>query len=291
MSIDTRMFLINLDRSPARLAFVSRQAAQQDLTIERIRAFEGAAEIPIWLGAQFDFASGISAGEIGCYASHLSVCARIRDQGLPAAIVLEDDVLLDPDFAVTCRRAIESAPAGWDVVHFSSVFKKHYYPIRQLHNGRSLVHYARLPCNSAAYAISAAGAAKLLRPGRRNRPYDLEFRYAWIRNLNVVGVYPPPARQREDIPSTIDSNHHGRVAGSGAKVGKSRVQKSWKPSIASQVSGRLYVMRRLRVAGMLQCWRRAFSLGLSDLRTKAVQSLDNGLVQTRFGRRYVNRVG
>jgi glycosyl transferase, family 25 len=264
MRANFRIFLINLDRSPARLQFMSAQAAQHGLTFERIRAVDGLTEIPTWLKGQFDAASGMSDGEIGCYASHLGICALIKEQKIPAAIVLEDDALLDPDFAETCQSAIASAPAGWDIIHLSTQFKRQHYPISPFGNGRSLVRYTRLPSNSAAYAISAAGAAKLLNSGSRCRPYDLEFRYAWIRDLDVVGVYPPPARQHTDIPSTINAKHHGGAArGSMMRAGKSTIQKAWQPGFASQAYGRLFVMRRLGVVGTLYCWRNDFTRKLN----------------------------
>jgi glycosyl transferase family 25 len=255
-----RIFLINLDRSPDRLARMREQARDLEFDYERVRGVDGSANLPAWLRDQFDLHSGMSNGEIGCYASHLCACALIREQGLEAAIILEDDVVLDPDFAVASGSAIQSAPPGWDIVHLSTNFKKPALPVSQLGGGRTLVRYARLPSNSAAYAISAAGAAKLLAPGRRTRPYDLEFRYAWMRGIELFGVYPPLARQRSDIDSTIEAEWHDHANGGARRRGKSPTQKRWKPNLASQIQGLFFVGRRLGLAGMFHCWR----LGLAD---------------------------
>ena len=57
----------------------------------------------------------MSAGEVGCYASHLVVAQQIVARGLPYAVVLEDDVELAPDFKAIIRAAIDAVPTGWDL--------------------------------------------------------------------------------------------------------------------------------------------------------------------------------
>lgn len=267
-------FLINLDRSPERLAHMRKQAEELKITLRRVPGVDGSANLPEWLrqGA-FDSEAGLSSGEIGCYASHLSVCRQIREQSLDAAIVLEDDVTLAPDFEVASTSAIQSAPSGWDIIHFSTHFKRPAFPIAPLGNGRALVRYARMPSNSAAYAISSAGASKLLAAERRGRPYDLEFRYAWLRGLEVYGVYPPLACQHNASDSTIEAEWRGRGADGSRQRGKSPTQRRWKPSLASQVKGLFFVAHRLGPSGMLYCWSHELPNAPADRQTaKALRS-------------------
>jgi len=37
-----------------------------------------------------------------------------------AAVVLEDDAVLDDDFPATCADAIRNAPEDWDLIHLSA---------------------------------------------------------------------------------------------------------------------------------------------------------------------------
>lgn len=229
-------FLINLDRSPDRLAQFDAQAKKLGFDYERCSGVDGYQSVPDWLRDEFDPVGALTTGEIGCYASHLSVCRIVRDRGLDAAIVLEDDVELDPDFKELALAAICGAPDGWDIIHFSTKFKRPAYSIFALRRGRHLVRYSRLPANSAAYAISSPGASKLLKAGLRKLPFDMEFRYSWLRGLEVYGVYPPLARQRPDVSSTIDG---------ACPASPTKRPQHVKPNLHSQLRGWLYVVRRI----------------------------------------------
>lgn len=211
-----RTFLINLDRSIDRLEFMTSQFELLGMTVERISAVNG-FDIPKWMEPEFN-SHKMSAGEVGCYASHLLVAQRIVADGLPYAVVLEDDAILADDFLEVCRLAIHSAPPGWDYIHMSSVFKRPIISIAPIGNDRRLVRYMKPPVNTAAYILSNAGARKWLKPRQRVRPNDVDNRYAWIQNLHVLGVYPAPAQQAPSrtCPSTIQHTderkwHPGRV--------------------------------------------------------------------------------
>jgi glycosyl transferase family 25 len=233
-----RIFLINLDRSPDRLLEFDVEAKKISLDYERITAIDGCSALPAWLADEFDPAS-LSSGEIGCYASHLCVSRMVRDEGLAGAIVLEDDVVLEPDFERCAREALRFAPVGWDVIHMSTNYKRSAFPINELGRGYQLVRYSRLPANSAAYAISRTGALKLLQPGLRSMPFDMEFRYAWLRGLEIFGVYPALAKQRASVPSTIDGARTTNLSASDVR------KRHRKPSLLSQARGRLYNLRRI----------------------------------------------
>jgi glycosyl transferase, family 25 len=245
------IFLINLDRSPERLALMQSQADTLGLEVERVPAIDGTRQLPGWMVAQFidgcgQVRGGLSEGEVGCYASHLLVFSKIVERRLEAAIVLEDDAVLDEDFERAACAAVRAAPAGWDCIHLSTDFKRPAFPIADLGCQRSLVRYRRLPVNSLCYLVSLAGAAKLLEARRRMRPFDLEFRLAWQTGLEMFGTYPALARANQRMETTIRADWKDR----GCTVTRAQ----WKPSWASRVHGWFYVMARLRPAGALHCW-------------------------------------
>ena len=192
---------------------------------------------------------GLSEGEVGCYASHLLVMSTIVERRLEAAIVLEDDAILDADFEQAACAAVRAAPAGWECIHLSTDFKKAAFPVAGLGLGRSLVRYKRLPVNSLGYIVSRAGAAKLLEARHRVRPFDLEFRLAWLSGLEIFGTYPALARANGRLETTIQADWKDR----GCTATRTR----WKPSWASRVHGWFYVMVRLKPAGALRSWTRS----------------------------------
>lgn len=257
-----RFFLINLDRSSDRLQLMLAQAKALGISFERVRAIDGVVNLPHWLGSQFDPDGPMLSGEIGCYASHLLACSMMRAQNMPYAVILEDDIVIDREIAALVAHAVAAAPGGWDVIHLSTNFKRPAYPISKLCGEHALVRYARLPVNSAAYVISAAGADKLLAEGLRTRPFDLEFRYAWLRQLEVFGVFPPPARQRDGVVSTIAPGGVEVMYATEPAERQAQVKYGLRPTLIDRLKGWFFVKRRLGLSGTFYCWMQAARLAL-----------------------------
>lgn len=101
-----KAFVINLERSPERLANFSRQMARLGLPFERIAAVDGRIlAYRHCLRELLVEQRWLAPGEIGCALSHLAVCARMRDGGIDRAAVFEDDVLLAPELVRVLERA------------------------------------------------------------------------------------------------------------------------------------------------------------------------------------------
>jgi glycosyl transferase family 25 len=254
------IFVINLDRSPERLAFMRAQADRIGLKFERVSGIDGARALPQWLSSRFlsetgEIRSRMSSGEVGCYASHLVTFAAMIERKIKAAVVLEDDVTLDADFLRAAQAAIAAAPEGWDCIHLSTRFKNPCFPVADLEGQRKLVRFSRMPAGSAAYAISFEGASKLLAPGLRTRPFDMEFRYAWLADLDIFGVYPAPAVQESALPTTIDATWRTKLRGTRLFWQRRLPKPRWAPSTLSQLTGAIFVKRKLGVIGTLSCWR------------------------------------
>ena len=229
-------FLINLDTSPDRLAYMTGQASEAGLEIERFAALRGTDVRDAGVfGSSFD--ARLSNGEAGCYASHLTCHQLVLDRGLPYGMVLEDDVQLAPDLAAVAKAAAEAAPDGWDYIHLSSHIKRAVKPVKPLTGtDRDLIVYSRLPVNMAAYLISAQGARKFLAPRPRVRPIDMDVRYGWLMDFNIYGVAPPPARQNEDFESDIWRGDTRKTSLPG---------QAWSPGLASEIGGMVWHARKL----------------------------------------------
>lgn len=189
---------INLDRDVQRRQAMETMLRRHGLSFERLPAvvwadLDESSRTRLYAPAlnrrQFD--RPLADGEKGCYASHLKACEHLLACDAAAMVVLEDDVELTEAFADVVA-AIESLPPqGWDLIKFHSRPRERPARAVPLTASHSLVAYRRVPSMSNGYALSRAGAAKLLQHRRPfGRPVDVDVRYWWEVGLRVLGVVP-----------------------------------------------------------------------------------------------------
>ena len=164
--------------------------------LEFIEAVDGRAMDPQQCAAHCAesyeaFHSPLTAGEIGCYLSHLKALQRIADQGWPWAVVLEDDVALPTTspsgWSVVCR---EADARSSDLIKLSGRLPRHLV-LQVLSNGDRLVRYRRPPIAANAQIWSSAGARKMLAHSRLiRRPIDVEIKHWWEMDLRIATMAP-----------------------------------------------------------------------------------------------------
>lgn len=219
MALPVPVLVINLDRSPERLAFMQAQADRIGFDIDRIPGVDG-LNVPPELANYFTHIQKnkppiIADGAVGCYASHLRAYQRIQDAGAPCGLVLEDDVQLPDNLPEVLDEILHSLPAGWDFVHLAHRPTRAVKPLVALSSGAAIVRYSRIPPNAAGYLMSAAGAAKLLNPNiSRFWAIDLDTRRPWLFGHDTYGVDPPPLLQLP-MPTTIPKSRTRRSARRG----------------------------------------------------------------------------
>jgi glycosyl transferase, family 25 len=93
------IYIINLAQDGERLALMQEQCDRLGLGWDRVEAVDGNK-----LGVdeinklnQRATPRKLSPGEIGCLQSHVKVWQQMIQQAVPAALIMEDDVLLSPD--------------------------------------------------------------------------------------------------------------------------------------------------------------------------------------------------
>jgi glycosyl transferase family 25 len=106
--INPDIYIINLNKSPERLAFMSKQLQDINLKFYRVQGIDGTQIDTKDLGKyQADSALSnlhyqtLNAGEIGCALSWHKTWKLITDNANNCAIALEDDVLLFDNFIST----------------------------------------------------------------------------------------------------------------------------------------------------------------------------------------------
>lgn len=104
-------YLINLDRSPERLAFMRDQLVAMNIDFTRIPAIDarkltpcerkkGFSKIRSFIAAR----KRLSDAEVAVALSHIECCKKIANSTAPCALILEDDVILEEGFAKTLKR-------------------------------------------------------------------------------------------------------------------------------------------------------------------------------------------
>ncbi|MFN2166137.1 MAG: glycosyltransferase family 25 protein, partial [Anaerolineae bacterium] len=202
-------YLINLDRSPDRLAMATAEFERIGQAFTRIAGIDGAdvpPEYADWVSQELAVQQGnlrMIPGKIGCHLSHLKTAQAFLDSGAEAAVVCEDDVRFAPDFLPVLGEALEAA-SDWDLLKLSCVTWHFTVERARLPCGARLVEFVRVPGGAACYAISRRGAAKLLRHSRPIvMPFDRSLQRLWVYDLVVLGLDRYLAAGRSDIPSMI----------------------------------------------------------------------------------------
>ncbi|NDV86921.1 glycosyl transferase [Aurantimonas aggregata] len=190
-------YVINLDRSPDRLAAISADAASSGLTLERVPAVDGAAASVETRRRVLDEAGFRRLhgkvpmdGEYGCYASHLDAFDSFLSGDADAAVIFEDDVRPTADF-VPVVEAI-AAVDDWDLVKLMHHRMPALRSRRRLPGGRVLGLAWFGPTGSSACYLINRRAATILRdklvPMRL--PYDVALERGWALGLRIRHVRP-----------------------------------------------------------------------------------------------------
>ncbi len=78
--------------------------------VERVSAIDGKqVPAPRWWRP--------TAGAWGCYRSHVRVIEDALNEGLDSILILEDDALFEPDFAVKVRAFLNRVPDDWGMLY------------------------------------------------------------------------------------------------------------------------------------------------------------------------------
>lgn len=133
----------------------------------------------------------LTAGELGCYASHFLLWEKsVRENR--ALLIFEDDAGLNDNFVA----AYKSASAHIDkrgLIRFSGHKRRDWAKVETIGNGLDLIRLKIGPHGTSAYAISPAAAAKLIATaGIWFEPVDCHLDRFWTHGVECFGISPWP---------------------------------------------------------------------------------------------------
>jgi glycosyl transferase, family 25 len=213
---DLQTYLINLDRSPERLATMSGRLDTLGLSWQRVPAVDGRA-LPDGPLPEVDVAGyarrhgkALNRAEVGCYHSHLQALRTFLDGDAAFALILEDDAVPAADLPEVVA-ALIVRPQDWDVVKLSG-----------FHSGtplRSTPLFGRyrlgLPfsrhCNTAALLFNRPAAEAVWRKLKpMSLPYDHALERPWHYGKRLHIMSPSPCRVSDGSASTIAASAQTR---------------------------------------------------------------------------------
>ncbi|EJZ16713.1 glycosyltransferase family 25 protein, partial [Rhizobium sp. Pop5] len=210
VSLRIKTYLINLDRAEIRRFRMERLLAEIGIEFERVAAFDGVAiALP---RRDFDAKSYLrrhgrrpNPFEIGCYLSHVECARKFLASDGEFALILEDDLDIDDDFAEVLAAALERKES-WDILRLSTVNRGRKHRVTPLTASRSLAIALTREKGSGAYLVNRKAAgwiADMLLPMRL--PYDIALDLEFDEGLRACFVDPVPVSQRADAHSQIQA--------------------------------------------------------------------------------------
>lgn len=200
MADDFPIFVISLADDLDRRASVSARLSDLDLSFTIIDAIDGRQ----WLhpdyehlidrdGSQKVIGRRMSDGEYACALSHRSIYTRILDEGLPGAVILEDDAIIEDSFEEFVKSRYYLAAPMILLDHVGARF----FPGTKRRFGQigAWVPVANTPTHATGYSLDRNIARALLKAATPVVCYA-DWPTA-LPPLNAYAVAPPPIRHVE----------------------------------------------------------------------------------------------
>ena len=209
------IFVINMKSSAERWQKTHSRLHSLGLECVRFEATVGKAmseaEISTWYDADTNLRKhhrNMTPGEIGCYISHMRVWQHIHDKNIPAAIILEDDLLIENHLQENFKNL--SQLQDWDMIKLSDNRTNPFIQTKTLSNQVVLGNYLKVPNGGQGYIISQQGVKKLLCRKPFFRPVDVDFQFHSEIALQIFGMKPYPISEDLSFQSEIAAVNAGR---------------------------------------------------------------------------------
>jgi len=150
--------------------------------------------------------------QLACFHSHRKCWQRIVDEGLAAALILEDDIALDPEvFPAALQLALSAVQPG-DVIRFPYKRREDAGRVVAKEDEIILRQPKEVALGTQAQIVTQSAARRLLQTTERfDRPVDCLLQMPWEHGARVLSVWPSGVSENSaDLGgSTIGQKSHG----------------------------------------------------------------------------------
>lgn len=210
------VYLINLDRSPERYAYVRESLETLGFPYERIAAIDGKNLSSKEIQESVDLATYHQwmghlpkVGMIGCCLSHMKAWETFLASPYECALIFEDDVSFEPSHLRTAIESLLRTPTLWDINSFEISHKGTPLCLKKIGQTQELVLYLTEITHAGAYLINRKAAKRLLEKSLPIKmPIDHYFARPWEMGLIFTGVESPRLVFQTHGTSEIGKTQH-----------------------------------------------------------------------------------
>jgi glycosyl transferase family 25 len=192
--------VINLDRSPARLARIGGDLERLGIAFTRFAAIDGrgidpdATSLFDRRGYERRHGKMPAPCEIGCFLSHIGVMREFLQSDAAFCLILEDDAIVSPELP-SVLRGLTRLEGEWNVALLYGNYDGVAMPLARVDRGHALAGFLARQTGAVAYAVDRQAAEIYLRELLpMSLPIDVDFDRAWDFGIRFRGVVPFPVR-------------------------------------------------------------------------------------------------
>ena len=207
-------------------------------------------------GREYWYSGPMRDGAMGCSLSHFGVWQTMIDEGIEAAVVLEDDAVPTSDGHGILADSLNALHGRRDRLDLVLLHKRSIRPLVRITGGNdgepglAILRYNDFGAES--YFITARCAEYLLsKPERYLFEVDLFLQHWWRHDPHIDILHLEPALfQEEGRPSLIGYEDSPRYESSNLRHRIARQMNRWTDSLEKRIRFRGYASRaRRRLAG------------------------------------------
>ncbi len=229
-------FIIHLARAEGRRSHVDHLQRTLPMPVAVIDAVDGARLTDAEKSAVYHprlhrprYPFKLSSSEIACFLSHRKAWQALLDSDLDAALVLEDDVEIDP-VTFEVGLALASNAMGWcALVRFPNRPHGDRGPALTFAGDSTLVSPRRVGLGMVTLMLDRGAARSLLvQTDRFDRPVDTFLQLRWQHGVRIGAVRPSGI---EEVSAGLGGSTVQRRQG-GFKFGKNLLRTFYRGSVA-----------------------------------------------------------
>lgn len=218
---DLKAFIIHLARAEDRRDQVAQLRAALPCPSEVIWAVDARATEamtaqglarPVQMHLAPRYPYELRDSQLACFHSHRKCWKRIVNEGLAVALILEDDIALDPEvFPAALQLALSAVQPG-DVIRFPYKRREDAGRVVAEADGITLRQPQEVALGTQAQIVTQSAAQRLLQTTERfDRPVDCLLQMPWAHGARVLTVWPSGVSENSANlgGSTIGQKLHG----------------------------------------------------------------------------------
>lgn len=172
-----------------------------------------------------------TAGEIGCYASHLALWKKCVEFNQPI-VIMEDDFCIEENFPAAILE-VQKLISDYGFIRLQTEFRGKKIKAKDV-AGFTLYYYTKMPHSTMCYALNPKVAQGLIDISKKlTAPVDVVIKKIWEHKMPMFGLSPYPVRECDDENLT---SIEGRV----------RANKSFRMKVLRFLTKTGWVFKRLK---------------------------------------------